>query len=207
MVVFEPSINENMKSINNLSDHELLMRVSEKDETAFRILYNRYYNKVYTYAMRIFKNETQAEEVVQEVMLKLWKFGDKLSQIQNLDAYLKVSSKNKALDLLRRQEHLRHAESELSMDWKGYHNETEEQILLNETRQILKNAIDQLPEQQRTVYLLCHQDGLKYQQAADKLNLSPETVKFYMKLALRSLRSYLTNHTDVVSLIIIFKLF
>ncbi|RZK42464.1 MAG: RNA polymerase sigma-70 factor [Pedobacter sp.] len=207
MVVFEPSINENMKSINNLSDQELLMRVSEQDETAFRILYNRYYNKVYTYAMRIFKNETQAEEVVQEVMLKLWKFGDKLSQIQNLDAYLKVSSKNKALDLFRRQEHLRHAESELSMDWKGYHNETEEQILLNETRQILKNAIDQLPEQQRTVYLLCHQDGLKYQQAADKLNLSPETVKFYMKLALRSLRSYLTNHTDVVSLIIIFKLF
>jgi len=194
-------------SIKPLFDEsELLRRIAEGDQNAFRTVFETYYNKIYTYALRILGDDVLAEEIVQETMLKVWKIGSKLTGIHNIDTYLKTTAKHKAIDVLRRIANQRRMEAALAPEWKEYHNETEEQILLNDTRKVLKEAIALLPEQQRAVYELCHQEGLKYAEAAEKLNLSPETVKFYMKLALRFLRNYLSTHTDVAALIIIFKL-
>ncbi|MGF1923927.1 MAG: sigma factor-like helix-turn-helix DNA-binding protein, partial [Bacteroidia bacterium] len=63
-----------------------------------------------------------------------------------------------------------------------------------------------LPPKQREVYILCHQQGLKYEEVAQQLGLAPSTVATHMKLALRFLRSYLQKNADLAILIIIFKL-
>jgi len=85
-------------------------------------------------------------------------------------------------------------------------NVTEEAILLDETRRILDEGIAKLPPQQQRVYQLCHQCGLKYEEAAEQLNLSPQTVHRHMKLALRFLRKYLQNHADLAVIFAIFQL-
>jgi RNA polymerase sigma-70 factor (ECF subfamily) len=116
-------------------------------------------------------------------------------------------ARNLAIDLLRRKELAYKAEKDLGAGWNESHNDTEEQVLLNDTRKVLEAAIELLPEQQRLVYKLCHQEGLKYHEVAKKLNLSTHTVQSYMKLALRFLRNYISSHTDVAVILIIFKLF
>ena len=72
---------------------------------------------------------------------------------------------------------------------------------------VSNNAIAQLPAQQREVYQLCHQQGLKYEEVAEKLGLAPSTVATHMKLALKSLRNYLQKHINIYALLVIFKLF
>lgn len=188
------------------NEAELLAKIASGDQHAFRIIFEKYHNKVYTYASRILTEDMLAEEVVQETMLKIWTLGQKLTGIDNLDAYLKATARNKSIDMLRRIEQQHQIETEQSADWTEQSNETEEQILLNDTRRVLTQAISQLPDQQRRVYELCHLQGMKYEEAATELQLSVETVKFYMKLALRFLRSYLSTHTDVAVFLIILKL-
>lgn len=188
-------------------DQELLRRVALGDERSFDIIYHNYAKKVYLFAFKVMNSPILAEEVVQEVMLKIWRMGDELKKIDHLEAYLRTASRNISLNLLRRQETAQRADKYLSMNWVEDHNETEELVILNETRDLLNQAIAQLPPQQREVYMLCHQQGLKYDQVAEKLNLAPSTVATHMKLALKFLRNYLKKHNDIFALLVIFKLF
>ncbi|RYG18789.1 MAG: RNA polymerase sigma-70 factor [Chitinophagaceae bacterium] len=188
-------------------ERKLLKQIAEGDERAFDFIYHSYAKKVYLFAFKILRSATLAEEVVQEVMLKIWRMGGELTHIKNLEAYLRGASRNISLNVLRRQDVESRADQYLLKNWEEEHNETEELVLLNDTRKILDDAIALLPFQQREVYKLCHQQGLKYDEVAKKLNLAPSTVATHMKLALRFLRVYLQNHTDLAALVIIFKLF
>lgn len=196
-----------MISPSIFDDQELLKRVAKGDERAFEIIYHNYSKKIYFFSLKTLQSPTLAEEVVQEVMLKLWRMGNLLTEINHLEGYLKTASRNTSLNLLRRQEIERRANDLVGISWEEANNETEELLLLNDTRRLLEVAIALLPPQQQEVYRLCHQRGLKYEEVAQKLNLAPTTVATHMKLALKFLRSYLVKHTDVAIMAILFKLF
>lgn len=196
-----------MAGIIELSEQELLRRVAEGSSVAFKILYDKYQKQVYNKALFLLRSETLAEEVLQEVMLKLWQNADKLDGNSNVAAYLTTLTKNRSFQFLRRKVLEAKTNILLGQTWSESHNETEEQIFLEETRSVLANGIAQLPPQQKLVYELCHQKGLKYEEVALQLQLSPETVKSYMKLSLRFLRNYIARHTDVAAILIILKLF
>ena len=195
-----------MTIIPIFDDRDLLNRVGKGDERAFDLIYHAYAKKVYLFAFKTLRSSLLAEEVVQEVMLKVWRMGVGLNDINNLEAYLRTSARNISLNILRRQEVESRAGVYLGENWSEQHNDTEELVILNETRKILEDGIALLPLQQREVYRLCHQQGLKYEEAAEKLNLAPSTVATHMKLALRFLRLYLQRNTDLAVLLVIFKL-
>lgn len=189
-----------------IEEKELLIRVSTGNEKAFTQLFHQYSPKVYSYALKLVKSENLAEEIVQEVFVKIWNLGFRLVEIENLDAFLRVTTRNHTLKLLRRMA-LEIKTSKMMAD--GYddsHNETEEYIIFKESAQILVQAIDKLPPQQKIVYQLCHQEGLKYEEAAERLNLSKLTVKTHMQHALRFLRGYIANHTDIGIVVIFLSL-
>ncbi|MFN0290152.1 RNA polymerase sigma-70 factor [Pedobacter helvus] len=184
----------------------LLQEIAQGDQRAFRTLYNSYHRKIYTFALKYIKSENQAEEIVQEVFMKLWQMGTRITEIKHLENYLLTITRNRSMDIMYRRQMEIKVDLIRSIDWEESHNDTEELILLNDTRKLLLDAIDLLPPQQKKVYQLCHQQGLKYEQAANQLELSQHTVQRHMKLALRFLRNYLREHTDVSALLIIFKL-
>ena len=195
-----------IKEIQLLDDLLLLKRVSLKDEQAFAELYNRYRKKVYTYSLKILKYPDRAEDVVHEVFLMLWKH-DNLESILNIDAYLRVVTRNQTFKLLRRQELELKSNRNMFIAWKEVHNETEQEILLHDTNAQLVKGVSQLPPQQKKVYQLCREEGLKYEEVAEQLSISRLTVKTHMQHALRFLRAYLTSHTDVIGLLLILKFF
>lgn len=189
------------------NETELLAKIAEGDEYAFKIIYENYYKKIFTYALQYLKSEPESEEVMQEVFLKLWLRDRGSLAINNLDQYLRTLARNRSLDLLRRKMLGNRNDLERAINWQEEHNDTEELIMLNDTRKILDEGVRLLPTQQKLVYQLCHQEGLKYDEAAKVLNLSPATIHTHMKLALRFLRTYVQSRTDIAVFVIIFKLF
>lgn len=185
---------------------DLLGRIAQGDQRAFSTIYHLYYDKIYKFSFRLLLSEELSEEIVQETMLLIWQGGDKLKEIRNLDAYLKTVAKRKVIALYRRKAIEDRAVKELKAAYSDAHNETEEGILHRESRKILDEGIMLLPSQQRLVYQLCYQDGLKYEEAAEKLHISHGTVQSHMKQALKFLRNHLSNHSDIAALVIVFRL-
>jgi len=196
-----------MTPISLINESELLAKIAQGDQRAFRVIYDHYYNNVYAFALHLLKSDILAEETVQETFLKVWQRGQALNEIVNVESFLIAITRNHSLDLLRRNKLAIRTTQQQIINWSESHNETENTIILNETRRLLQNAIDLLPPQQKLVYQLCQQEGLRYEEAADKLNLSTLTVQSYMKLALRSIRKYMSKHAGVAALMIVLKLF
>lgn len=195
------------KELKLWTDEKLLLeKIASGDQGAFRVLYDRYRKKMYTFSLKILKSELLAEEIVQESFLKLWQLQDGLKEINHLETYLRTLARNKALNTLRRIKLEVNTVQAQAVDWQESHNETEEQLLLEDTRKVLRAAVELLPPQQKLVYQLCHLEGLKYEEVAERLNISRLTVQKHMKLALRFLRSYVSKHTDLGIILILLKL-
>ena len=188
------------------NETELLDKISRGDPHSFSTIYHLYYDKIYRFSYRLLLSEELSEEVVQETMLLIWQGGNGLREIRNLDAYLKTIAKRKVIALFRRKSIEDRAVTELKASYSEIDHETEESILYRESRKILDEGIMLLPGQQRLVYKLCYQEGLKYEEAAEKLQISHGTVQSHMKQALKFLRNHLSGHSDLAALIVIFRL-
>lgn len=187
-------------------EQELLHKIAEGDALAFKQVYLAYNDKIFKFAYRLLGSREPAREVVQETMLHLWQLGYKLKEVKSLEGYMKTIAKRRAIDLLRQQVQAEKAERQLGIAYQDGHRETEENILLRESRRILEDGIQLLPKQQRLVYRLCQQQGLKYEEAAAQLNLSHGTVQTHMKLALKFLREYVLKHSEVAAILVILRL-
>ncbi|MGI4728427.1 MAG: RNA polymerase sigma factor [Janthinobacterium lividum] len=187
-----------------LSDNEnlLLSKISTGDELAFRFLFDRYRKLVYTYALKIIKTDVLAEEILHDVFLKIW-LHDDLENIENIENYLKTVTRNLTLNILRRVNLEVVTNIQMGVNWQEGHSDTENQVLLNDSIQTLNQAINLLTPQQKLVYKLCKQDGLKYAQVAEQLSISPLTVKKHMQQILRFLRAYLKQHGSLVVYLIL----
>ncbi|SFH39885.1 RNA polymerase sigma factor [Pedobacter insulae] len=186
------------------NEKALLKGISCGDETQFRELFNSYREKVYSYAFKILKSESEAEDVLQDVFLKLW-LHDELDEIDNFEGYLKAMTRNHVFKVLRRQNLKCATNNLLKIKWTESHNETEELVLLNDSQLIINRALNEMPPKQKLVYNLCKSDGLKYDAVAKRLAISPLTVKTHMQHSLRFLRSYLTKHTDIAVFLLIIE--
>jgi len=190
-----------------LQDEEklLLSKISLGDEVSFRVLFNSHRKWIYSYALKIIKSDVLAEEILHDVFLKIWQHKN-LSEIDTIEFYLRTVTRNITLNMLRRINLEVMVNNQLSKSWEEAHNETEEMILLNDSVQVLNQAIEQLTPQQKMVYNLCKNKGLKYAQVAEQLAISPLTVKTHMQHTLRFLRNYLKKYNDLTLLIICFEL-
>lgn len=183
----------------------ILQCIAYKDELSFKQLYDRYSKKVYSQSLRVLANDSQAEEAVQEIFLKIWLMGIKLLAIENFDAYIRTSTRNHCLNIIRQTVSDRKKTAYLTENYDESHNETEEKILLKDKRAYLDSVVQTLPTQQRQVFQLCHYEGLKYEETAEIMNISVNTVKTHMKRALTHLRQHIGGEYPLV-LMILFKL-
>lgn len=169
------------------NERDLLVQVSAGNEFAFSKLFDLYHQKLGTYIYRITDNAELAEEVVQDVFLKIWTSRKALEKVQNFNAYLFTISKNHALNCLRQQS----KEWLLQKEWFVENTTLTKDFGTVQYYNLLDKAIDRLPKQQQKIYLLSRHERLKYAEIATKLNLSKETVKKYLKIANHSITSYL----------------
>ncbi len=171
----------------------LLKLIAEGDEFAFRKIFNHYKDKLFNYTYRITDNEGLAEEIVMDAFLKIWCNREDLIYINRFDAYLYTIIRNRAFSAIKRRAQETLIITRLSNISSEYQECTEETVVYNEYQYILKRAINKLPPQQKLVYSMSREEGLKYEEIADQLNLSKNTVKAHLKKALNTLRLVVSN--------------
>lgn len=184
-------------------EKEILQQVAQGDERAFRLLFNKYHHKLGSYIYQITKSDELKHEVVQDVFLRIWLNRKALAEIHNFQAYLYVISKNHALNCLKKTAHERALTTHL--DTVTYVPPIEETLEDNDRYVFVDEAIDQLPRQQKLVYLLSRHERLKHAEIAIRLNLSRETVKKYLKISTESITCYIRTRLTISVLVALFN--
>ncbi|WP_353719875.1 RNA polymerase sigma-70 factor [Dyadobacter sp. 676] len=183
-----------------------MAKISSGDPHAFAALFHDYQGLVYSFAKRLTRSETLAEDIVQEIFLKIWLGRAALGSVDNFGAYLNRTVRNHSLNVLRQIARQARASQELGLVTPQEIRETEAYLDLKESETILAQALKSLTPQQRQVFLLCREDGLKYEEVAARLQISPLTVHSHMKQALKTIRSYFKDNLGVYP-ILLFYLF
>jgi RNA polymerase sigma-70 factor (family 1) len=178
-------------------ENKLLHLIANGDEKAFGVVFKRYNDLLGSHIFRITNSHELAQEVVQDIFLKIWLNRTELIHIQNFKAYLYVLSKNHALNCLKRVAMERVIITNLSPKEDLQQDEVAEE---NEKYLLFDEAIDQLPPQQRKVYLMSRHERLRYAEIASRLNISTETVKKYLQIATESISSYVRKKHIVSAL-------
>lgn len=189
------------------NERQLLVSTGDGDETAFRRLYDHYRRKTYLYALHILESSALSDEVVQEVFLKVWVNRKKLPEVDSFEAWLQAIVKNHVFDLLKKISREALAMKEFGAAFNQESDATEAALLNKENEQLLQEAIEKLTPQQRQIYALCRFEGLKHDEVAAKLNISPNTVKVHMTNAHRIIRSFLHPLLNPGSVLLLFALF
>ena len=178
----------------SLPEHkELFHQVSRGDENAFATLFHHYSRQLYPFVLKKVKSEIMAEEIVQEVFLKLWLNRQKMEGMENPEGYLYRMTANLVLDhfsLMAHEQSIRKYAG-INPD-QAIDTTTEEGLRFKEARNWLKMAIKQLPPQRKVIYEL-RQQGYSYEEIGSHLKLSVNTVKNQLISANRFIRDYLLS--------------
>ncbi|WP_173915350.1 RNA polymerase sigma factor [Halobacillus sp. Marseille-Q1614] len=179
--------------MSRLTDLELYEQICNKDREALELLYNRYEKLLYSFAHRLLKDQQAAEEVMQDVFIKLWKgkgAGQYVSERGKFSSWLLTITRNASIDLMRKKK-----VQEVEWDSRDSLNENmpvvEEVIQDEEERDRLRKAIDTLPDQQQRIICLFYFQGLSQREIAEKCDIPLGTVKGRVRLALKKLREHL----------------
>lgn len=182
-----------MDKHSTYEERRLLISIAKGDTHAFHALYTHYRQGVYQSAMRILQSQHRAEDLLQEVFLKVWVHREKLPLLDNFGAWLNTVTRNHIYNTLRKQAHeelilekieLRTAESNAAL----------EELSLRELQDVLRKVTETLTPQQRKVFELSRMQGLKHDEIATELNISSETVKKHISEALRVIRGHLVSY-------------
>ncbi len=159
---------------------------------AFEEIFKSHYKRLHAYACSILKDETMAEEMVQQVFFKLWEKKERIQVQQSITAYLYRAVYNESINYLR---HVKVKNAYQSH--ANYHSPKSENAAgrtnVKELETRIAETIQELPEQCRTIFQMSRFEELKYREIADQLGLSVKTVENQMGKALRILREKLAE--------------
>lgn len=168
--------------------------LAKRDETTFEQVFKAHFKRMHAYAFTILQDEHEAEEVVQQVFFRLWERNESLRVQGPVAAYLYRAVHNESLNQLRHRKvraahHLHVVHQQKYMEGHPAH-----QAVKGELEQKIRAALNELPEQCRTVFQLSRFEELKYRDIADRLGISVKTVENQMGKALKILRARLVEY-------------
>jgi RNA polymerase sigma-70 factor (ECF subfamily) len=166
--------------------------------SSFCELFKRYYAPLCSYAMRVVTYREIAEEVVSDVYMKLWKNREQITVHTSFEAYLYRSVRNQALDYLKLKTYRPQKNDTLelverSSSYADYHTPSDE-MCFNELYYEIEGFVNALPKQCQLIFRLNRENGLRYREIADHLQISIKTVETQMGRALKLLRKRLSDH-------------
>lgn len=186
---------------SNLPDETLLSRLKEGDEKAFTAIYGRYNKMLYVLAYKYLKDSFRAEDVVQQVFLKLWEARSLFAGAINLRNYLYTSTKNLILNEIRDNFSDMEKNYAVIQDAPEFEDKLQSALEGKDLFQHFYKILAELPEQKRKVCLLKIRDNLSNQEVADKLHISVPTVKSHYSQAIKLLRDKMGRLLGILLLV------
>lgn len=189
-----------MNIYDNYSEKKLLALLIEGDANALSSLYYLHVKQLNYFVLRTAKSTALAEDVVHDTFIKVWENREKIDCEQAFKPFLYTIARRHLLNLLKRAQHEVKIMDEFKKSTVAEENSTELLIDYEESSSIFSEAIKNLPEQRREVFIRCRIQGLTYKQAAVELGISESTVNNQMVKALKSIRGFITMRTGMLLL-------
>lgn len=190
-------------------EKEILISLSKGDSDAFAVLYHHHKTFVFRNALKILKNEVYAQEILQEVFLKIWHNRTSINVDKPFRAFLYQIMRNSVFDFFRKAARDRSVQAVLTTSMQNddqQYNNVEEHIYLKETKEKIEHAIKLLPPKCREVFVLCKMEGKSYEEVAERLKISIATVNNHIVKGNRLLKESLKN-IDLQKYLVCFILF
>lgn len=173
-----------------LEERQLLHSIAEGDARAFRTLVDLHWRRVYGNSLTLLKSPQVAQEITQDIFLKIWTNKQRLKEVNSFTEYIYVVGRNQVLSALRKKVA---KISEEPKDILEDHLVPDKQMQYKETYKLVMEGVERLTPQQQLIFRLSRLEGLSYMDIATKLNLSKNTVKGHMVLALNFLRTFVRD--------------
>jgi len=173
-------------------NQDLIVRLREGSPEAFRDLFDYYGKKLFSFSLGYLKNSHEAEEIVQEVFLKIWKVREELLDGKSFDSYIFTIAKNAILNTIRKskseQVYLNYAKLHPGKDVL-----LDEELNFKELERAYKNSVEQLSPKRKEIFLLSREQNLTNAEIAKKLGISVKTVENQMTSALSEIKRNLRS--------------
>ena len=194
-----------VNSMDLNDDKELYAKLKQGNGPAFKVLFQKYYASMSHYAFQFLHDREMAEETVQELFVHLWEKRELLSIESSVKNYLFRSVRNQCLNQLQKQKIRKQYASQV-IESAQQEIDPEQSFLEVDLMERIEKSIESLPPKRQEIFRLSREQGLKYQEIADQLNISVKTVEAQMGLALKHLRDHLKEFSNhLVSLFLILK--
>ena len=174
-----------------VDEKELVSLLQKGDKGAFGELYHRYKHKLYCNFRKLVKSESQAEELLQHLFVKIWENRFSLDADKVFKAYLFRIAENLVYDFFRKATRDKNIEATLMTVATENYSHIEEAIYSKEREAIISRAVASLPPQRRHVFTLCKLEGKTYEEVSVELGISTSTINDHIVKATRSVREYL----------------
>lgn len=171
-------------AMSDIKEDSFLKALARGDETAFNELFVLYYPKVKSFALRLIGDDFIAEDVAQDIFMKLWIRRDELESINDLKSYLFIAARNSSIKSVRQLMRKTNID-DIARQLHGPETNTVE---LNELLDHVRRVIDEMPSQQRRVFKMSREDGIANRKIAEQLGISIRTVENHIAAAMRKLR-------------------
>lgn len=178
------------------TDAELLKIFNENGSKGLELIFKEYYETMCLTALRITKERSLAEDIVQEVFYELFRKRETV-KIQSLVGYLKRSVYNRSLNKIKSHKEIFDSD-DLNIELSDNSANSQEELEFQELESYLNDVIDRLPEKCRLVFILNRFEELSYKEVAQRLDISVKTVENQMSKALRILREEMVNYRKLL---------
>jgi RNA polymerase sigma-70 factor (ECF subfamily) len=191
----------------DLQNEIITKLLAKRDESAFEQVFKSHFKNLHAYAFTILKDEDEAEEMVQQVFFKLWDRTETLSLDGSVTAYLYRAVHNESLNYIKHQRVRTNHRLHVAYSMRNESDNASKKVLAAEQERKLLTALNELPEQCRTIFQMSRFDELKYREIATKLDISIKTVESQMGKALKILRTQLSDFLPILIILLIKAIF
>lgn len=185
------------------SEKLLIKELIAGNEKAFRRLYDAYCNDIYAYSLCLLKSEAYAEEILQDVFLKVWIKREGLDASLSFKSYLFTIARNMAFNFLKKAANDVKLREEIFYRSQKSYNPTDQKIREADLENIKREAIALLPPRRRLIFEMSRNDGKSYEDIGKELGISISTVKSQMNKALKTIHDFLLDNRELTLSIMI----
>jgi RNA polymerase sigma-70 factor (family 1) len=193
--------------IHHFEDKLIVNKLKEGDVLSFDLIFNKYHKKVYYFAFSYLKNKEEAEDVVQEVFMNIWKYRDQINDYYVFSKYLFKITYNSTCKKFRKQASDKRQLEEVLQNIFIEDDSTNLEIEYNSLLETANLLIEKLPSRQKRIFLLSINEQKSTEQIAQQLSISKKTVENYLTIAKTSLKKSLSegNILSVLFFCLFFK--
>lgn len=184
-----------MSTIVLRNEKELLIQTADGYEPAYKELFSRYWDHIYSIAMMFTKCREMSQDLAQDVFAQIWIKRQHLREVKQFDDFLFIVARNLILDRLRKKVFTSAHTPRLVEHFNDPSLTPFEAVELKEMEEMINLGVNHLPRQQQTAFFLSRFQGLRHEEIALQMGISRQSVKSHIVRAISTLRKYMASRT------------